>query len=106
MHILVNPLFRDHRSGKRAIVGTLFDASLGMEATGKRVWQASGKVDYIGEAFIRNPGYRADYGLRKEFAWHTTAAIVRSLMHDLYGRESAPLYTDTESRERHGQRAD
>ena len=106
MDLIVRPLLLDHRSGRQAIVGTLFDVSLSSEATGKRIWQASGKVDYIGEAFFRNPEYRAHYGMRKEFAWHTTAAIVRTLMQDVYGRESAPVYTDTESRQRHGQRTD
>jgi hypothetical protein len=106
MHLIVKPLLRDHRSGRQAIVGTLFDATLSTAKTGEELWKASGKVDYIGEAFFRNPAYRADYGIRKEFAWHTTAAIVRSFMRDLHGRESASIHTDSESRERHGQRAD
>ncbi len=54
----------------------------------------------------RKDGYEAFEGMKKEFAWHTTAAIVETFMLEVAGRESAPIYTATESRERHGQRTD
>jgi hypothetical protein len=51
-------------------------------------------------------GYTAHEGIRKEFAWHTSAAIVRTFMLDIVGRSSAPIYTVTEHRQANGQRTD
>ena len=106
MHISVGPLYRMHREGYQALVGTVFEATLVDAATGEDGWRLSGKVDYIADQFFERPGFRAHEGIRKEFAWHTTAAIVRTFMVDVAGRESAPIYTVTEDRQRHGQRTD
>lgn len=103
LRITINPLYRERKDGYQAIVGTDFEANLLNMATGDVAWSAIGKVDYI-QMF--GPRYTAHEGIRKEFAWHTTAAIVRAFMADVYGRKSAPIYTVTEDRQLHGQRVD
>jgi hypothetical protein len=103
MRININPLYRTRDDGYEAIVGTDFEASLIDMATEKRVWHATGKVDYIK---MFRPQYRASEGIRKEFAWHTTAAIVRAFIAEVNGQKPAPIYTVTEDRQRHGQRVD
>ncbi|MGD9388150.1 MAG: hypothetical protein PVI87_07970 [Gammaproteobacteria bacterium] len=106
MNIDVKPLYRKHRDGYEALVGTVFEATLVDVASGEEAWRLSGTVDYIADQFFKQHGFRAHEGIIKEFAWHTTAAIVRTFMVDVAGRESAPIYTVTEARERHGQRID
>jgi hypothetical protein len=103
MRININPLYRARDDGYQAIVGTDFEASLIDMATQKKVWHATGKVDYI-VMFGRN--YTATPDIRKEFAWNTTAAIVRAFIEEVNGQKPEPIYTVTESRERHGQRVD
>lgn len=103
MRININPLYRTRDDGYQAIVGTDFEASLIDTATEKRVWHATGKVDYIK---MFRPHYRASEGIRKEFAWHTTAAIVRAFLAEVNGQKPTPIYTVTEDRQRHGQRVD
>lgn len=103
MHVTVKPLYRTRADGYRAIVGTDFKAGLIDAASGKRTWKTTGKVDYI-KRF--GPGYTASAGIRKEFAWHTTAAIVREFVAEVNGQEPAPIHTVTEARQRHGQRVD
>jgi len=103
MRININPIYRTRDDGYQAIVGTDFEASLIDMATEKRVWHATGKVDYIK---MFGPHYRAIEGIRKEFAWHTTAAIVRAFIAEVNGQKPAPIYTVTEDRQRHGQRVD
>ena len=103
MRININPLYRTRDDGYQAIVGTDFEVSLIDTATEKRVWHATGKVDYIR---MFGPHYRAHEGIRKEFAWHTTAAIVRVFIAEVNGQKPAPIYTVTEARQRHGQRVD
>lgn len=103
MHINIKPIYRTRDDGYQAIVGTDFEVSLIDMATEKRVWHATGKVDYI-KMFGRH--YRAHEGIRKEFAWHTTAAIVRAFIAEVNGQKPAPIYTNTEDRQRHGQRVD
>jgi hypothetical protein len=106
MHISIEALYRTHTDGYEAIVGTVFEVTLTDAKTGERAWHLSGKVDYIAEKFFKRPGWRAHEGIRMEFAWNTTAAIVRTFMVDIKGQRSAPIYTVTEARNRHGQRAD
>ena len=103
MLIIIDPLYRKREDGYQAVVGTIFEASLQNSTTGKEAWHANGKVDYI-KMFGRE--YTAHDGIRKEFAWHTTAAIVRSFMTDVNGQKTAPIYTVTEDRQFHGQRTD
>ena len=103
MRINLDPLYRTRKDGYQAIVGTVFEVSLINMATGEMVWHATGKVDYI-QMFDR--GYTAHEGIRKEFAWHTTAAIVRAFVADATGQKSAPIYTVTEDRQLYGQRTD
>jgi len=103
MHIEINPLYRTRDDGYQAIVGTDFEASLIDMATQTRVWYATGKVDYI-KHFTSY--YIAHEGIRKEFAWNTTAAIVRAFIAEVNGQKPAPIYTQTEVRQRHGQRVD
>jgi len=103
MRININPIYRTRDDGYQAIVGTDFEASLIDMATEKRVWHATGKVDYIR---MFGPDYTAHEGIRKEFAWHTTAAIVRAFIAEVNGQKPAPIYTVTEDRQRHGQRVD
>lgn len=99
----MDPLFRTRKDGYDAIVGTVFDVSMTDRASGDVIWQKSDKVDYIRKF---GPRYVAHVGIMKEFAWHTTEAIVSQLMDDVYGTKSVPIYTVTEDRERHGQRVD
>jgi hypothetical protein len=103
MLINIDPLYRKRRDGYQAIVGTEFEATLIDKDAGKTIWHSSGKVDYIK---VFGSRYVAHDGIRKEFAWSTTAAIVGAYMAGIHGRESAPIYTVTEDRERHGQRTD
>ena len=103
MHIDIEPLYRERKDGYQAIVGTNFEVSLVDTATGKEVWRESGKVDYI-RMFGKN--YTAHEGIRKEFAWHTTAAVACGFASEINGQEPARVYTDTESRQKHGQRVD
>jgi len=100
MRINVNPLYRTRDDGYQAIVGTDFEVSLIDVTTEKKVWQAVGKVDYIK---IFNSNYRANDDFLTTFAWHNTAAIVRAFVAEINGQKSAPIYTDLESRRRHGQ---
>ena len=106
LNLSIKPLFRIHREGYEVVVGTIFVASLNEARSGEPVWQISGKVDYVTDRFFDSPGYRTSYGMKQEFAWSTTAAIVRTFMLDLYDRESEPIYTVTEQRKRKGQRTD
>ena len=106
MHISVEPLYRNHRDGYEVIVGTLFDATLLDAATGEDAWRLSGTVDYVPEQFFRQHGFRAHDRMKQEFAWHTSAAIVRTFMVDVGERESVPIYTNTEERRIHGQGID
>lgn len=101
--IIIDPLYRKREDGYQAVVGTVFEASLLNSAIGKEAWHANGKVDYI-KMFGRD--YTAHEGIRKEFAWHTTAAIVRAFMADVNGQRSVPIYAVTEDRQFHGQRTD
>lgn len=103
MRININPLYRTRDDGYQAIVGTDFEVSLIDTATEKRVWHTTGKVDYIK---MFRPHYRAHEGIRKEFAWNTTAAIVRAFIAEVNGQKPMPIYTVTEDRQRHGQRVD
>ena len=103
MRININPIYRTRDDGYQAIVGTDFEASLIDMATEKRVWHATGKVDYM--IMVRR-NYRAGEGIRKEFAWCTTAAIVRAFIAEVNGQKPAPIYTNTRERQRHGQRVD
>ena len=103
MRININPLYRTRDDGYQAIVGTDFEVSLIDTATEKRVWHATGKVDYI---TMFGPDYMAYDGIRKEFAWHTTAAIVRAFIAEVNGQKSVPIYTVTSERRFHGQRVD
>ena len=95
MLINIDPLYRTRKDGYQAIVGTEFEVTLIDKGTDQRTWQSSGKVDYIR---MFGPKYIAHDGIRKEFAWSTTAAIVQAYMADLHGRDSAPIYTVTEDR--------
>jgi hypothetical protein len=106
MLINLDPLYRTHRDGHEAIVGTDFEVNLTNRTTGNMAWHATGKVDYIANSFFKRHGYKAHEGIRKEFAWHTTAAIVRAFMAGVNGRKSAPIYTVTEDRQLYGQRTD
>ena len=106
MRIDLDPLYREAGDGRPAVVGTDFAVSVIDQATGEMVWQASGKVDYINDSFLNRGNYVAHEGIRKEFAWHTTAAIVRTFTLDVNGHESAPIYTVTEDREIYQQRTD
>jgi len=103
MRININPLYRTRDDGYQAIVGTDFEVSLIDTTTEKRVWHATGKVDYIR---MFGPDYTAHEGIRKEFAWHTTAAIVRAFIAEVNGQKSVPIYTVTSERRFHGQRVD
>ena len=103
MHISIDALYRTHRDGYEAIVGTVFEVTLTDAKTGEKAWHLAGKVDYIGDNFFNRPGWTAHEGIRKEFAWTTTAAIVRRYMVDIEGQQSAPIYTVTEARDLHGQ---
>jgi len=103
MRINIKPIYRTRADGYQAIVGTDFDVSLIDSATEKRVWHATGKVDYIRRF---RPNYRAGEGIRKEFAFNTTKAIVSVFAAEVNGQEPARILTVIEDRERHGQRVD
>ena len=68
MYINLDPLYRTHRDGHKAIVGTDFGVKLINRATGDLEWIANGKVDYIADQFFKHSGYSAHEGIRKEFA--------------------------------------
>ena len=102
MRINIKPIYRTRADGYQAIVGTDFDVSLIDTATEKRVWHATGKVDYI----RMGPHYRAGEGVKKEFAFHTTEAIVSVFAAEVNGQKPARIFTSTEGRERYGQRVD
>lgn len=103
MRLTVKPIYRTRVDGYPAIVGTDFEASLIDATSEKKTWHSTGKVDYI-KIFPR--GYSASSGIRKDFAWHTTAAIVRKFVTEVNGQKPASIYTNTEARQRHGQRVD
>jgi hypothetical protein len=103
MRINIKPIYRTRDDGYQAIVGTDFDVSLIDTATEKRVWHASGKVDYIR---MFGPHYRAGEGIKKEFAFSTTKAIVSVFAAEVNGQEPARVLTVIEDREKHGQRVD
>ena len=103
MHIDIQPLYRERKDGYQAVVGTILKVSLTEPATGKKVWEEKGKVDYI-RMFGAN--YTAHEGIRKEFAWHTTEAIACAFAFEINGQMPARVYTVTESREKHGERTD
>jgi hypothetical protein len=103
MLISIKPIYRTRDNGYQAIIGTDFDVNLIDTATEKSVWHATGKVDYI-RSF--GPRYSAHEGIRKEFAWHTTAAIVKEFIAEVNGQKPMPIYTVTEVRQSHGQRVD
>jgi hypothetical protein len=103
MRINLEPLYRTRKDGYQAIVGTVFGVDVTDVASGKPVWRADGKVDYI-RMFGR--AYTTHEGILKEFAWHTTAAIVTTFTADVIGRPSLPVYTVTEDRQLYGQRTD
>jgi hypothetical protein len=103
MLIDLDPLIRTRPDGYEAVVGTRFTATARQPRDWDPLWRATGKVDYI---TMFGPRYTAHAGIRKEFAWHTTAAIVRSFVRDMTGRPSAPVYTVTEDRQANGQRID
>jgi hypothetical protein len=106
MYIDLDTLYRKRKDGHQAIVGTRFDVKLVDRSSETDMWQANGRVDYIAEAFSKRSNYTAHEGIRKEFAWHTTAAIVRTFTLDVNGHKSAPIYTVTEDREVNRQRTD
>ena len=103
MYIDLDPLLRTRKDGYEAIVGTIFNVSVFNHTSEELIWQAEGKVDYIKMFGSR---YTAHQGIRKELAWHTTAAIVRTFILDMNGHKSAPIYTVTEDRQVNGQRID
>ncbi len=80
-----------------------FDVSLIDTATEKSVWHATGKVNYI-RSF--GPKYSAVEGIRKEFAFNTTNAIVSVIAAEVSGLEPARIHTGVEDRQRYGQRVD
>ena len=106
MHIDLDPLYRKRKDRRQVVVGTKFEVSVIKKASEEVAWQATGKVDYIQDRYLNRGNYTAHEGIRKEFAWHTTAAIVRSFMLDVNGRKSAPIYTVTEDRALYRQRTD
>jgi hypothetical protein len=103
LRINIKPLYRTRDDGHEAIVGTDYEASLIDMATEKRVWHATGKVDYIA---MFSSNYKASKGIRKEFAWNTTASIVNAFVAEVNDQEPTRIYTDTNSRQSHGQRVD
>jgi hypothetical protein len=96
MHINIKPICRTRADGYQAIVGTDFDASLINTATEKRIWHATGKVNYV-------TGFG---GNKKEFAFNTTNAIVSVFAAEVNGQEPARILTAIESRQKYGQRVD
>ncbi len=101
MQIGIKPLYRN-----QSFVGTEFEATLIHTESGKQVWHAAGKVDYLKTKRTKEPGYVPGGGVRQEFAWHTTAAIAGNFISEVNGQEPKPMYTNTGSREYHGQRID
>jgi len=69
--ILINikTIYRKHPDGYQAIVGNGFDVSLVNMATEKRIWYATGKVDYIRDYYFNRVNYSAHSALRREFAF-------------------------------------
>jgi len=106
MQIDLDPLYRTRKDGVQSVVGTDFAVSVINSANEEMYWQADGKVDYIQSSYFNRDSYRADAGIRKEFAWHTTAAIVRTFVLDVNGHQSAPIYTVTEERQLYKQSID
>lgn len=106
MRIDLDPLVRTRKDGYQAVVGTDFEVSVIDKASDELSWQANGQVDYIQDVYFNRGSYTAHEGVRKEFAWHTTAAIVRTFILDVNGHKSAPIYTVTEDRQLYKQRTD
>jgi len=106
LYINIKPLYREHENDTNVIVGTNYEASLIDTATKKRVWHATGKVDYILNSYSKKPNYKAGEGIRKEFAWSTTAAIVNAFIAEVNNQEPKKISTVTEERQRNGQRID
>ena len=106
MRIGIKPLYRTQEDGYQVIVGTEFEVTVIHTATGKQVWHATGKVDYLKSKRTKRPGDTPGEGIRKEFAWHTTEAIARTFISEVNGRKPKPMYSATGGREYHGQRID
>jgi len=106
MYVDLDPLVRSRKDGYQAFVGINFKVRVINQTSKKLVWQTKGKVDYIQDRFFNHGNYSAHEGIRKEFAWHTTAAIVRTFVLDVNNHKSAPIYTVTEDRQLYGQRID
>ncbi len=106
MRIGIKPLYRTQEDGYQVIVGTEFEATVIHTATGKQVWHATGKVDYLKSKRTKRPGDTPGEGVLKEFAWHTTEAIARTFISEVNGRKPKPMYSATGGREYHGQRID
>ena len=106
MRIDIKPLYLPHEDGAQGFIGTEFEATVIHTATGKQVWHATGIVDYLKTERTKRPGYTPGGGVRREFAWHTTAAIAWTFISEVSGRKPKPMYTNTGGREYHGQRID
>jgi len=106
LHINIKPLYREHDNGTNVILGTNYEASLIDTATKKSVWYATGKIDYILNSYSKKPNYKAGDGIRKEFAWSTTAAIVNAFIAEINNQEPKKISIVTEERQRKGQRID
>ena len=87
MRIDIKPLYLMQEDGYQAIIGTEFEVTVIHTATGKQVWYATGKVDYLKSKYTKRPGFTAGGGIRKEFAWHTTAAIAWTFISEVNGQE-------------------
>ena len=103
LHINIKPLYRARDDGYEAIVGTDYRVRLIDIETEKRVWRAAGEVDNIA---MSSSNYTAGEGVRKEFAWNITAAIVNAFVAEVIDQEPTRIYTVTEERLSHGQRVD
>jgi phosphopantetheine adenylyltransferase len=106
MRIDIKPLYLAQEDGYQAIVGTEYEVTVIHTATGKQVWHATGKVDYLRSKYTKKPGYSPGGGIRKEFAWHATAAIAWTFISEVNGQKPTSMYTATGGREYHGQRID
>ncbi|RKZ58142.1 MAG: hypothetical protein DRQ44_15015 [Gammaproteobacteria bacterium] len=106
MRIDLEPLYRAQKEGCRAFIGTEFEATAIHTETGKQIWHATGKVDYLKSKYTKKLGYTPGGGRRNEFAWHTTAAIAQTFISEVNGQEPKPVYTTDDGREYHGQRID
>jgi hypothetical protein len=106
MRIDIKPLYLPHEDEAQGFIGTEFEVTVIHTATGKQVWHATGKVDYIKPKYSERSGYKPGGGTRKEFAWHTTAAIAWTFISEVNGQKPKPMYTNTGGREYHGQRID